>query len=91
MLLKGLIFQRLCSPDASRPGDDQNKMILQWLLMTDGFGFRSPLSRDAGARALTILASYMGREVAEHMARVIVWNDAGAVAGASSFPHLHEE
>ena len=51
---------------------------LQWLLMTDGFGFCSPLSRDAGARALAILAGYTGPEVAEHLARVIVWNDAGA-------------
>lgn len=48
---------------------------LQWLLMTDGFGFRSPLSRDAGARALAILAGYTGQEVAEHLATVIVWND----------------
>ncbi|MEB6622506.1 hypothetical protein [Enterobacter roggenkampii] len=64
---------------------------LQWLLMTDGFGFSSPLSRDAGTPALAILAGYTGREVAEHMARVIVWNDAGAVAGTSSFPRPHEE
>ncbi len=28
VLLKGLIFQRLCSPDASRLGDAQNKIIL---------------------------------------------------------------
>lgn len=27
VLLKGLIFQRLCSPDAFRPEDDQNKMM----------------------------------------------------------------
>lgn len=51
---------------------------LQWLLMTDGFGFRSPLSREAAARALAILAGYTGREVAEHLATVMVWNDAGA-------------
>ncbi|MEG5932868.1 hypothetical protein UXN85_22650 [Enterobacter hormaechei] len=51
---------------------------LQWLLMTDGFGFRSPLSRDAGTRALAILAGYTGREVAEHLATVIVWNDDSA-------------
>lgn len=37
---------------------------LQWLLMTDGFWFSSPLSRNAGARALTILAGYTGQEVA---------------------------
>jgi hypothetical protein len=48
---------------------------LQWLLMTDGFGFWSPLSREAGSRALEILAGYTGREVAGHLARVIVWND----------------
>lgn len=51
---------------------------LQWLLMTDGFGFRSPLSRDAGARALAILAGYTGQEVAEHLATVTVWNDHSA-------------
>ncbi|HEM8721909.1 TPA: hypothetical protein U2Q84_004140 [Enterobacter hormaechei] len=51
---------------------------LQWLLMTDGFGFRSPLSRDAGSRALTILAGYTGQEVADHLATVIVWNDDSA-------------
>ena len=42
--------------------------------MTDGFGFLSPLSREA----LTILAGYTGREVAEHLATVMVWNDAEA-------------
>ncbi len=51
---------------------------LQWLLMTDGFGFRSPLSRDAGSRALAILAGYTGQEVADHLATVIVWNDDSA-------------
>nr|WP_261893311.1 hypothetical protein [Enterobacter ludwigii]CAH8250022.1 Uncharacterised protein [Enterobacter ludwigii] len=51
---------------------------LQWLLMTDAFGFSSPLSRDAGARALAILAGYTGQEVAEHLARVTVWNDHSA-------------
>ncbi|WP_430673443.1 hypothetical protein [Klebsiella aerogenes] len=51
---------------------------LQWLLMTDGFGFRSPLPRDAGARALSILTGYTGQEVAEHLATVIVWNDHSA-------------
>ncbi|MDL4719656.1 MULTISPECIES: hypothetical protein [Enterobacter cloacae complex] len=51
---------------------------LHWLLMTDGFGFRSPLSRDAGARALAILAAYTGQEVADHLATVIVWNDGSA-------------
>lgn len=51
---------------------------LQWLLITDGFGFRSPLSRDAGDRALAILAGYTGQEVADHLATVIVWNDDSA-------------
>ncbi|EMZ5627906.1 TPA: hypothetical protein MYO84_004534 [Enterobacter asburiae] len=73
-----------------RPGERWTDR-LQWLLMTDGFGFCSPLPRDAGARALAILAGYTGQEVAEHLATVIVWNDAGAVAGASSFPRPHEE
>ncbi|MBF9773358.1 hypothetical protein [Enterobacter asburiae] len=86
---RGQLTEIVFSP-VRRP-DERWTERLQWLLMTDGFGFRSPLSRDAGARALTILAGYTGREVAEHMARVIVWNDAGAVAGASSFSHLHEE
>jgi hypothetical protein len=34
-----------------KPGERWTER-LQWLLMTDGFGFRSPLSREAGARAL---------------------------------------
>ncbi|EEQ0767311.1 hypothetical protein HC316_004462 [Salmonella enterica] len=60
-----------------RPGERWTER-LQWLLMTDGFGFRSPLSRDAGARALAILAGYTGQEVADHLATVIVWNDDNA-------------
>ncbi|MCS5982028.1 hypothetical protein LNO78_26780 [Klebsiella pneumoniae subsp. pneumoniae] len=44
-----------------KPGERWTER-LQWLLMTDGFGFRSPLSREAGARALAILAGYTGRE-----------------------------
>ncbi|MGX5102167.1 hypothetical protein [Enterobacter cloacae] len=51
---------------------------LQWLLMMDGFGFRSPLSRDAGSRALTLLGGYTGQEAAEHLATVIIWNDDSA-------------
>lgn len=46
--------------------------------MTDGFGFRSPLSRETGTRALTILAGYTGQEVADHLATVIIWNDGSA-------------
>ena len=60
-----------------KPGERWTER-LQWLLMTDGFGFRSPLSREAGARALAILAGYTGREVTEHLATVMVWNDAEA-------------
>ncbi|ELG3704691.1 hypothetical protein RN109_003676 [Escherichia coli] len=60
-----------------KPGERWTER-LQWLLMTDGFGFRSPLSRDAGSRALAILAGYTGREVADHLATVIVWNDDSA-------------
>ncbi|WP_261783799.1 hypothetical protein [Enterobacter roggenkampii] len=60
-----------------KPGERWTER-LQWLLMTDGFGFRSPLSRDAGARALTILAGYTGQEVADHLATVTVWNDDSA-------------
>ncbi|EOY5744299.1 hypothetical protein ACP7QF_004251 [Enterobacter ludwigii] len=86
---RGQLTEIVFSP--VRRSDERWTERLQWLLMTDGFGFCSPLSRDAGARALTILAGYTGREVAEHMARVIVWNDAGAVTGTSSFPRPHEE
>ncbi|HHT2546525.1 hypothetical protein Q8G20_14375 [Klebsiella pneumoniae] len=60
-----------------KPGESWTER-LQWLLMTDGFGFRSPLSRDAGDRALAILAGYTGLEVADHLATVIVWNDHSA-------------
>ncbi|HAT3916024.1 TPA: hypothetical protein I9Y38_005567 [Klebsiella oxytoca] len=60
-----------------KPGESWTER-LQWLLMTDGFGFCSPLSRDAADRALAILAGYTGREVAEHLATVMVWDDAGA-------------
>lgn len=63
-----------------KPGERWTER-LQWLLMTDGFGFWSPLSRDAADRALAILAGYTGREVAEHLATVMVWNDAGAGEG----------
>lgn len=63
-----------------KPGERWTER-LHWLLMTDGFGFHSPLSRDAGTRALAILAGYTGQEVAEHLASVIVWNDAGAGRG----------
>ncbi|OAT16015.1 YdeA family protein [Buttiauxella gaviniae ATCC 51604] len=60
-----------------RPGESWTER-LQWLLMTDGFGFCSPLSHEAAARVLEILAGYTGREVAEHLATVTVWNDDNA-------------
>ena len=60
-----------------QPGESWTER-LQWLLMTDGFGFRSPLPPEAGTRALAILAGYTGREVAEHLATVTEWNDGGA-------------
>ncbi|ARB20175.1 hypothetical protein ACPEGK_29045 [Klebsiella sp. K794] len=63
-----------------KPGERWTER-LQWLLMTDGFGFCSPLSREAANPALAILASFTGREVAEHLATVMVWDDAGAGEG----------
>ncbi|MGX5056525.1 hypothetical protein ACWKX9_23180 [Enterobacter asburiae] len=60
-----------------KPGETWTER-LQWLLMTDGFGFSSPLSRDAGDRALAILAGYTGQEVAAHLATVTVWNNDSA-------------
>lgn len=72
VLLTEIVF----SP-VRKPGERWTDRM-QWLLMTDGFGFCSPLSRDAGARALAILAGYTGQEVAEHLATVTVWNDHSA-------------
>ncbi|HCI4648009.1 TPA: hypothetical protein NPP25_004771 [Klebsiella quasipneumoniae subsp. similipneumoniae] len=72
---RGQLTEIVFSP-VRKPGEHWTER-LQWLLMTDGFGFCSPLSREAGARALAILAGYTGREVAEHLATVMVWNDAG--------------
>jgi len=67
-----------------KPGESWTER-LQWLLMTDGFGFCSPLSRETATRALDILAGYTGREVAEHLATVTVWNDGGA--GTQYYEH----
>lgn len=67
-----------------KPGESWTER-LQWLLMTDGFGFCSPLSRETATRALDILAGYTGREVAEHVATVTVWNDGGA--GTQYYEH----
>lgn len=73
---RGQLTEIVFSP-VRRPGERWTER-LQWLLMTDAFGFCSPLSRDAGARALAILAGYTGQEVAEHLATMIIWNDDGA-------------
>ena len=73
---RGQLTEIVFSP-VRKPGERWTDR-LQWLLMTDGFGFRSPLSRDAGDRALAILAGYTGQEVADHLATVIVWNDDSA-------------
>ncbi|HGV0046201.1 TPA: hypothetical protein ACNFPT_004505 [Enterobacter ludwigii] len=70
---RGQLTEIVFSP-VRKPGERWTDR-LQWLLMTDGFGFRSPLSRDAGSRALAILAGYTGQEVADQLATVIVWND----------------
>ena len=60
-----------------KPGESWTER-LQWLLMTGGFGFCSPLSREAAAPALGFLAGYTREEVAAHLATVTVWNDASA-------------
>ncbi|EQA1638040.1 hypothetical protein O1F62_RS20515 [Enterobacter hormaechei] len=73
---RGQLTEIVFSP-VRKPGERWTDR-LQWLLMTDGLGFRSPLSRDAGSRALAILAGYTGQEVADHLATVIVWNDDSA-------------
>ncbi|EGT5696112.1 TPA: hypothetical protein I4D15_14340 [Enterobacter bugandensis] len=73
---RGQLTEIVFSP-VRKPGERWTER-LQWLLMTDAFGFSSPLSRDGGARALAILAGYTGQEVAEHLATVIVWNDDSA-------------
>ena len=73
---RGQLTEIVFSP-VRKPGERWTDR-LQWLLMTDGFGFRSPLSRDAGDRALALLAGYTGQEVADHLATVIVWNDNSA-------------
>lgn len=57
-----------------RRPDERWTERLRWLLMTGGFGFFSPLSREACTRALETLACHTGREVAEHLATVTAWN-----------------
>lgn len=58
-----------------KPGERWTER-LQWLLMTDGFGFRSPLSREAAPWRWQSRRLH-GAEVTEHLATVMVWNDAG--------------
>ncbi|HDH0558049.1 TPA: hypothetical protein PIO67_005131 [Klebsiella pneumoniae] len=60
-----------------KPGESWTER-LQWLLMTDGFGFCSPLSREEAAPALDYLTGYTGREVAEHLATLTAWKDDSA-------------
>ncbi|HDR2863871.1 TPA: hypothetical protein QCK11_003886 [Enterobacter asburiae] len=55
-----------------KPGESWTER-LQWLLMTDGFGFHSPLSREKGERALNYLAGYVGQDVAVRLATYVVW------------------
>lgn len=57
-----------------KPGERWTER-LQWLLMTGGFGFSSPLPREAAGSALDFLAGYTGQEVAEQLATVTVWNN----------------
>jgi hypothetical protein len=73
-----------------KPGERWTER-LQWLLMTDGFGFRSPLSREA-RRGAGNPGRLHGAEVTEHLATVMVWNDAGtgeALSPLSSASHVH--
>lgn len=46
---------------------------LQWLLMTGGFGFYSPLSHEEAAQALNYLAGYVGLDATEELATNVVW------------------
>jgi hypothetical protein len=55
-----------------KPGERWTER-LQWLLMTDGFGFTSPLPREDAAPALECLAGYTGRKVAERLASAVAW------------------
>ncbi|ELV9460656.1 hypothetical protein QND27_004046 [Salmonella enterica] len=55
-----------------KPGESWTDR-LQWLLSTDGFGFSSPLSREAAAPALHYLAGYVGQDAAESLATRVVW------------------
>lgn len=46
---------------------------LQWLLMTDGFGFYSPLTCEEATPALNYLAGYAGLDTAEELVTNVVW------------------
>lgn len=55
-----------------KPGESWTER-LQWLLMTGGFGFHSPLSREEAAPALNFLAGYIGQDAVEQLATCVVW------------------
>lgn len=58
-----------------RKADEHLTERLQWLLATDGFRFHSPLSREAGERALQYLAGYigLGQNTTEQLATSVEW------------------
>jgi DNA-binding MarR family transcriptional regulator len=56
-----------------RRPDERWTERLQWLLMTDGFGFHSPLTREEAAPALNYLAGYIGQNAVEQLATCVVW------------------
>lgn len=55
------------------PGESWTER-LQWLLMTDGFGFNNPLSREEAGLALDLMAEYTGWEMADSLTMQIIWN-----------------
>ncbi|EPA1042899.1 hypothetical protein ACQZWC_004615 [Enterobacter bugandensis] len=55
------------------PGESWTE-CLQWLLMTDGFGFNNPLSREEAGLALDLMAEYTGWEMADSLTMKIIWN-----------------
>lgn len=65
------LYCRRVSP-VRKPGESWTER-LQWLLMTAGFGFTSPLPREEAALALECLAGYTGRKVAERLASAVAW------------------
>ena len=55
-----------------KPGESWTER-LKWLLMTGGFGFHSPLSRENATPALNYLAGYVGQDAVEQLATCVVW------------------